>query len=359
MIYTVRRFTNEPDSSPRPVILDLKRVERKLIESGLSKREVDIILDGLRGCDEPEKIMEWVKTGKVDDPEIEKIMKKTGLSFPAAYIELREKSFSKNKKVTKKLKEDTKDYEGLSRSKKLALLNDSAAKIDLKSGEYHTSIENNENKPDSVERHYVIKSLVDDKQSFYSLVNAYKENLKWYKSDLSRNQNKETIEELRNRNPEKEVDSWNTHHKISEAGRKHQVRKLKKDINSGIKRATLENEHPKLAALKSTLFSVTNNPINRFKRAYQEQKGYLQDEGNKKSIKEEISRYQKGNDPEEIKKRYLKYHPENTNLESKEAKKGMGEMKKAGDWMIKRDESFLDHPKREALKYAAKNWRNY
>ena len=94
MIYTVRRFTSEPDSSPRPIILDLRKVERKLVESGLSKREVDIILDGLRGCDEPEKIMEWVKTGEVDDPEAEKIMKKTGLSFPAAYIESREKLFS-------------------------------------------------------------------------------------------------------------------------------------------------------------------------------------------------------------------------------------------------------------------------
>lgn len=197
---------------------------------------------------------------------------------------------------------------------------------------------------------------------FSKIKDAYKENLKWYKSDLSRNQNKETIEELRNRNPEKEVDSWNTHHKISEAGRKHQIKKLKKDINSGIKRATLENEHPKLAAIKSTLFSateVTNNPINRFKRAYQEQKGYLLDEGNRKSIKEEISRYQKGNDPEEIKKSYLKYHPENTNLESKEAKKGMKEMKKAGDWMIKRGESNLNHPKREAFKHAIKNWRSY
>lgn len=94
MKYIIRRFTGEPDSSPRPVILDLRKVERKLVESGLSKREVDIILDGLRGCDEPEKIMEWVKTGKVDDPEVEKIMKETGLSFPAAYIESREKSFS-------------------------------------------------------------------------------------------------------------------------------------------------------------------------------------------------------------------------------------------------------------------------
>lgn len=209
------------------------------------------------------------------------------------------------------------------------------------------------------EKLYTVLMSEEEYSLFSKIKDAYKENLKWYKSDLSRNQNKETIEELRNRNPEKEVDSWNTHHKISEAGRKHQVRKLKKDINSGIKRATLENEHPKLAALKSTLFSVTNNPINRFKRAYQEQKKDLQDENSRKMIKEEISRYQKGNDPEEIKKRYLKYHPENTNLESKEAKKGIKEMKKAGDWMIKRDESFLNHPKREALKYAAKNWRNY
>lgn len=204
--------------------------------------------------------------------------------------------------------------------------------------------------------------MSEEEYSLFSKIkDAYKENLKWYKSDLSRNQNKETIEELKNRDPEKEVDSWNTHHKISEAGRRYQVKKLKKDINSGIKRATLENEHPKLAALKSTLFSepkVTNNPINRFKRAYQEQKKDLQDEGGRKLIKEDISRYKKGNEPEEIKKRYLKYHP-GMDLESKEAKKGIKEMKKAGDRMIKRDESFLNHPKREALKYAAKNWRNY
>lgn len=358
MKYIIRRFTSEPDSSPRPNILDLKQVERKLVESGLSKREVDIILDGLRGCDEPEEIMKWVKTGEINNPEVQKIMEETGLSFPAAYIESKERLFSKNKKVTKRLKEDIKYYEGLPDSKKVALLNDSAAKIDLKSGEYNTNIENNKNKPDSVERHYIIKTPVPDKQSSYSMINDYKRNLEWYKSDLSRNQNKEIIRELKNKNPEKEVDSWNTDHKISEAGRRYQVKRLKKSIKKDIKRATLENEHPKLVALKSTLFSVTNNPINRFKRAYQEQKEYLQDEGNRKSIKEEISRYEKGNDPEEIKKRYLKYHP-GMNLESKEAREGMGEMKKAGDKMIKRGESNLNHPRREALRYAAKNWRNY
>lgn len=284
MIYRIQRFS---DSSSRPNILDLKQVERKLYESGLSKREVDIILDGLRGCDDPEEIMKWVKTGEVNNPEVQKIMEETSLSFPAAYIESKEK--------------------------------------------------------------------------LYSIVKDYKRNLDWYKSDLSKNQNKEIIEELKKQNPEKEVDSWNTHHKISEAGRKYQVKKLKKSIKKDIKRATLENEHPKLAALKSTLFSdpkVTNNPFNRFKRAYQEQKEYLQDEGNKKSIKEEISRYKKGNEPEEIKKSYLKYHP-GMDLESKEAKKSMKKMKKAGDWIIKQGESNLNHPKREALKYATKNWRSY
>lgn len=90
MIYKIKRF----DSSLRPITLDLKQVERKLYESGLSKREVDIIIDGLRGCDEPEEIMKWVKTGEVTNPKILKIMKETGLSFPAAYIESREKSFS-------------------------------------------------------------------------------------------------------------------------------------------------------------------------------------------------------------------------------------------------------------------------
>lgn len=89
MIYKVRRFSTI-DSSPRPVILDLNKVERKLYELGLSKREVDIIIDGLRNCDEPEKIMKWVNTGEVDDPEVQKIIDKTGLSFPAAYIESKE-----------------------------------------------------------------------------------------------------------------------------------------------------------------------------------------------------------------------------------------------------------------------------
>lgn len=87
MIYKIKRFSDSPS---RPNILDLKQVERKLYESGLSKREVDIIIDGLRGCDEPEKIMKWVKTGKVEDPKILEIMEETGLSFPAAYIESEE-----------------------------------------------------------------------------------------------------------------------------------------------------------------------------------------------------------------------------------------------------------------------------
>lgn len=203
-------------------------------------------------------------------------------------------------------------------------------------------------------------SILDHR--FFSKLKDYKENLKWYKSDLSRNQNEEMIKDLKTRNPEKDIESWNSYHKISEAGRKHQVKKLEKEIKQGIKRAKLENEHPKLAALKSTLYSnskVTNNPINRFKRAYQEQRDYLQDEENRKSIKEDISRYKKGNNPEEIKKRYLKYHPENTDLKSKEARKGIEKMKKAGDAIIKRGESSLNHPKKEALKYAAKNWRSY
>ena len=93
MIYTVKRFSSI-DSSSRPITLDLPKIERKLYESGLSKREVDIIIDGLRGCDEPEEIMKWVKTGEIKNPEVEKIMKETGLSFPAAYIESKEKLYS-------------------------------------------------------------------------------------------------------------------------------------------------------------------------------------------------------------------------------------------------------------------------
>lgn len=100
MIYKVKRF----DSSPRPIILDLKQVERKLYESGLSKREVDIIIDSLRGCDNPEEIMEWVKTGKVNNPKIQRIMEETGLSFPAAYIESEERLYSFNSDMPEEIK---------------------------------------------------------------------------------------------------------------------------------------------------------------------------------------------------------------------------------------------------------------
>ena len=86
MIYQFKRFSTS-DSYYRPNVLDLPRIERKLYESGLSKREIDIIIDGIRNCDEPESIMRWVKTGEVEDPQILEIMKETGLSFPAAYIE--------------------------------------------------------------------------------------------------------------------------------------------------------------------------------------------------------------------------------------------------------------------------------
>ena len=106
MIYKIKRFSDSPS---RPNILDLKQVERKLYESGLSKREVDIIIDGLRGCDEPEKIMKWVKTGKVEDPKILEIMKKTGLSFPAAYIESEERTYSFNSEMPEEIKIDNLD----------------------------------------------------------------------------------------------------------------------------------------------------------------------------------------------------------------------------------------------------------
>lgn len=101
MIYKIKRFN---DSSPRPTMVDLKLVERRLYESGLSKRETDIILDGLRGCDRPEEIMKWAKTGEVEDPKILEIMKKTGLSFPAAYIESEERLYSFNSEMPEEIK---------------------------------------------------------------------------------------------------------------------------------------------------------------------------------------------------------------------------------------------------------------
>lgn len=103
MIYRVQRFSSI-DSSSRPVTLDLKQVERKLYELGLSKREVDIIIDGLRGCDEPGEIIKWVKTGEVDNPRVQKIMEETGLSFPAAYIESEERLYSFNSDMPEEIK---------------------------------------------------------------------------------------------------------------------------------------------------------------------------------------------------------------------------------------------------------------
>ena len=105
MIYTVKRFSSN-DSPSRPITLDLPKIERKLYESGLSKREVDIIIDGLRDCDDPEEIMEWVKTGKVNNPGVERIMKETGLSFPAAYIESKEKLYLFNSDMPEEIKID-------------------------------------------------------------------------------------------------------------------------------------------------------------------------------------------------------------------------------------------------------------
>ena len=105
MIYRIKRFSSI-DSSPRPITLDLKQVERKLYESGLSKREVNIIIDGLRGCDKPEEIMRWVKTGEINNPKVQKIMEETGLSFPAAYIESEERLYSFNSEMPEEIKVD-------------------------------------------------------------------------------------------------------------------------------------------------------------------------------------------------------------------------------------------------------------
>ena len=77
-----------------PQILDLFKVERKLLESGYSKREIDLIIDDLRSIEDTDKekeIMTWVNSGKVINPEIEKKMNKFGISFPAAFLESKNK----------------------------------------------------------------------------------------------------------------------------------------------------------------------------------------------------------------------------------------------------------------------------
>ena len=87
MIYQFKRFSTS-DSYYRPNVLDLPRIEENYMNLvSLKEKSTLFIIDGIRNCDEPESIMRWVKTGEVEDPQILEIMKETGLSFPAAYIE--------------------------------------------------------------------------------------------------------------------------------------------------------------------------------------------------------------------------------------------------------------------------------
>lgn len=76
-----------------PPILDLRKLERKLLESGYSDREIDIVLDELRRIDmaqeDEEELVGWIKTGEIRDPKVLKKMRSKGLDFPAAWIEVK------------------------------------------------------------------------------------------------------------------------------------------------------------------------------------------------------------------------------------------------------------------------------
>ena len=98
MEYSIKRINKEernlPESYMHPQVLDLFKVERKLLESGYSKREIDLIIDDLRSIEDIDKekeIMTWVKSGNVTNPEIRQKMDKFGISFPAAFLESKNK----------------------------------------------------------------------------------------------------------------------------------------------------------------------------------------------------------------------------------------------------------------------------
>lgn len=95
MIYEIKRFSqinkdedNLPASFVQPISLDRGKLRRKLEDLGYSSRESEIILDTLR--EDPDgEITAWIERNEVPE-EIKAKMEKTGLDFPAAYIEAKE-----------------------------------------------------------------------------------------------------------------------------------------------------------------------------------------------------------------------------------------------------------------------------
>ena len=93
MIYGIKRLNHDEKNLPasffQPKLLDRGKLRRKLEELNYSSRETEIILALLR--EDPDgEITKWIESGEISEKVKEK-MKKTGLDFPAAYIEAKER----------------------------------------------------------------------------------------------------------------------------------------------------------------------------------------------------------------------------------------------------------------------------
>ena len=107
MIYGIKRLNHDEKNLPasffQPKLLDRGKLRRKLEELNYSPRETEIILDLLR--EDPDgEITKWIESGEISGRVKEK-MKKTGLDFPAAYLEAKkrvERHYSNNIDYEKK-----------------------------------------------------------------------------------------------------------------------------------------------------------------------------------------------------------------------------------------------------------------
>lgn len=96
MIYGIKRLNHDEKNLPasffQPKLLDRGKLRRKLEELNYSPRETEIILDLLR--EDPDgEVTRWIESGEISEKVKEK-MKKTGLNFPAAYLEAGERHFN-------------------------------------------------------------------------------------------------------------------------------------------------------------------------------------------------------------------------------------------------------------------------
>lgn len=93
MIYGIKRLNRDEKNLPasffQPKLLDRGKLRRKLEELNYSPRETEIILDLLRE-DPGGEVTKWIESGEISGRVKEK-MKKTGLDFPAAYLEAKER----------------------------------------------------------------------------------------------------------------------------------------------------------------------------------------------------------------------------------------------------------------------------